>query len=126
MSSGETLPEAIQRIMHDNRDVLNRLEPHRGCVVCKGPLFNGECMRCVEVEPTTFDDFVRRVIETYRRLYLIYPWDGDWFGPAHFRMGIEWFPHTMVGYWEAWKVYLMAHEHGALLTVGVEERDESQ
>ena len=36
----------VRRSMAEHRDVLNRLEPHLGCVVCRGPLTDGRCEAC--------------------------------------------------------------------------------
>ena len=40
------LPGLAERI-HKDRRILNRLEPHLGCVVCRGRLdANGRCSAC--------------------------------------------------------------------------------
>lgn len=36
----------IESLKFQHRRVLNRLDPHRGCVVCRGPLDNGRCLSC--------------------------------------------------------------------------------
>jgi hypothetical protein len=34
----------VDRLIRDNADVVNRLDPHMGCVVCRGPLTDGVCL----------------------------------------------------------------------------------
>jgi predicted amidophosphoribosyltransferase len=34
-------------------DVLNRLDPHLGCIICRGPLTDGRCPVCQPDEPAT-------------------------------------------------------------------------
>jgi hypothetical protein len=42
--------EDIRRSIREHRKVLNRLEPHLGCVVCRGPLTEGVCPTCDPAE----------------------------------------------------------------------------
>ena len=43
----ETMHERIRRLKIENRKILNRLESHLGCVVCRGPLtLDGACLVC--------------------------------------------------------------------------------
>lgn len=41
----------IRDLIARNRAVLNRLEPHLGCVVCRGPLTDGVCSTCDSARP---------------------------------------------------------------------------
>ena len=46
------LADRIRESMNRNRRLLNRLEPHLGCVVCHGPLDTDcRCARCDETVP---------------------------------------------------------------------------
>lgn len=38
--------EWLRRLVTRHRRVLNRLEPHLGCVVCGATLIDGECQAC--------------------------------------------------------------------------------
>lgn len=38
--------EAIRESIRKNITVLNRLESHLGCVICRGPLADGRCPKC--------------------------------------------------------------------------------
>lgn len=44
----------IRELIADHLPVLNKLEPHLGCVKCRGPLTEGRCPTCqpAEAEPT--------------------------------------------------------------------------
>lgn len=46
MSGNEAMRRRIKRSVRENRRVLNQLEPHLGCVVCRGPLTDGVCPSC--------------------------------------------------------------------------------
>lgn len=42
--------DRLARNISKHRRVLNRLEPHLGCVVCRGPLIDGRCAECDQME----------------------------------------------------------------------------
>ena len=44
--SKEVIAARLERLMEEHRGVLNRLEPHLGCVTCHGELAAGKCPRC--------------------------------------------------------------------------------
>lgn len=41
-----TFGECVDHHVAEHIGVLNQLEPHLGCVVCRAPLTDGRCNRC--------------------------------------------------------------------------------
>lgn len=39
-------PERLDQLIRQNLGIINRLDAHLGCAICRGPLTDGRCPTC--------------------------------------------------------------------------------